>query len=80
MKAIVSEKGQVTIPKLLRDRLGIRPGQVLDFDDESGRLVARKVIERDPVDDVYGVLGGEGPTTDEFIEEIRGPVDTVDPE
>ena len=31
MKAVVSEKGQVTIPKTLRDRLGIRPGQVLDF-------------------------------------------------
>ena len=28
MKAIVSEKGQVTIPKPYRDQLGIRPGTV----------------------------------------------------
>jgi len=29
--AIVSEKGQVTLPKPLRDRLGIRPGTRLAF-------------------------------------------------
>ena len=56
MKARVSEKGQVTIPKKLRERLGIRPGEVLDFDDEAGRLVARKAGQRDPLDAVYGVL------------------------
>ena len=31
MKAKVADRGQVTIPKALRDRLGIRPGTVLDF-------------------------------------------------
>jgi AbrB family looped-hinge helix DNA binding protein len=31
MKTTVSEKGQVTIPKRLRDRLGIRPGEVLEL-------------------------------------------------
>jgi hypothetical protein len=34
MNAVVSEKGQVTIPKAIRDRLGIRPGQVLDSRSE----------------------------------------------
>lgn len=29
--AVVSEKGQVTLPKPLRDRLGIRPGSRLAF-------------------------------------------------
>jgi antitoxin PrlF len=43
MKTVVSEKGQVTIPKPLRDRLGLRPGTELDFEAEGGRLVARKV-------------------------------------
>jgi AbrB family looped-hinge helix DNA binding protein len=47
MKSTVSEKGQVTIPKRLRDKLGIRPGTVLDFDEEQGRLVARKQSEAD---------------------------------
>lgn len=71
MNATVSEKGQVTIPKALRDRLGIRAGQVLDFDEEGGRLVARKADVRDPVDAVYGML--DLPATDQLIDELRGP-------
>lgn len=78
MKATVSEKGQVTIPKALRERLGLEPGQVLDFEEDQGRLVARKVFAEDPIDAVFGILGGEGPTTDEFITEIRGASDAVE--
>lgn len=71
MKTVVSEKGQVTIPKLLRESLGIAPGQVLDFTEEQGRLVATKSGVRDPVASVYGVLK-LGRPTDELIRELRG--------
>lgn len=50
MKGTVSERGQVTIPKRLRDELGIAAGQVLDFQVEQGRLAATKTTQRDPVD------------------------------
>lgn len=70
MRAIVSEKGQVTIPKVLRERLGIRAGEVLDFAAERGRLVARKQVSEDPVDAVYGILDLGAPT-DELIAELR---------
>ncbi len=73
MKAMVSEKGQVTIPKRLRDRLGIRPGQVLDFEEDDGRLVARKAVREDPLEALYGSLDVGGKTPDELIEELRGP-------
>ncbi len=43
MKAKVAERGQVTIPKRLRDKLGIAPGTVLEFQDQDGKLVAVKV-------------------------------------
>ena len=42
MKARVAERGQVTIPKRLRDRLGVKPGTVLEFSEERGRLIAVK--------------------------------------
>ena len=71
MKATVSEKGQVTIPKQLRTRLGIRPGAVLDFAEEGGRLVARKAQAADPVDAAWGILTLDE-SVDEFIERIRG--------
>ncbi|WP_219417451.1 AbrB/MazE/SpoVT family DNA-binding domain-containing protein [Pseudonocardia nigra] len=74
MKAVVSEKGQVTIPKQVRDRLGIEPGQELDFTDEDGRLVARKVQDRNPLDAVYGLLDLRG-GTDAYLDDLRGPVE-----
>lgn len=76
MKTIVSEKGQVTIPKPLRERLGIRPGQVLDFREEHGRLVATKVTLEDPVERLYGILR-LGRSTDDVITAVRGKADAV---
>ena len=74
MNSIVSEKGQVTIPKALRDRLGIRAGQVLDFQEEDGRLVAKKVNPVDPVAAVWGILRSRG-SSDDIIRELRGEAD-----
>ncbi len=75
-QAIVSEKGQVTIPKRLRDRLGIRPGQVLAFREERGKLVATKAGAYDPVGSSYGTLK-LGRSTDDVIADLRGAPDTV---
>ena len=70
MKAIVAERGQVTIPKALRDKLGIRPGTVLEFSAKDGSLVARKA-QTAPVSGVFGCLGG-AIDTDRFIRTVRG--------
>ncbi len=48
MNAVLSEKGQITIPKPLRVKLGLLPGAVLEFDAVNGKLVARKKVEEDP--------------------------------
>lgn len=47
------------------------PGQELEFSDENGRLVATKVLSRNTVDAVYGILDLPG-GTDAFVDEIRG--------
>ena len=70
MKAIVAERGQVTIPKPLRDKLGIRPGTALEFAAKNGALVARKA-ETDPVSQVFGCLGTRI-DTDKFLRTLRG--------
>jgi len=43
----LTSKGQVTVPKEIRDRLGLRPGHQLSFEIEpDGRLVVRvKTVE-----------------------------------
>jgi len=76
MRTKVSEKGQITVPKSLRERLGIRPGDELDVVDQDGKLVLSKAAADDPVAAVYGILG-TNLDTDVIIEELRGPVDTV---
>jgi len=76
MKSVVSEKGQVTIPKELRDRLGLRPGTVLDFAIEDSRLVAVKRAAGDAVSALYGTLS-PGTPTDELMEHLRGAPDAT---
>ena len=74
MKTTISEKGQVTIPKPLRDRLGLLPGQVLDFREEQGKLVATKAQTTDPVGAVFGILQTKQ-TTDKTMTALRGKPD-----
>ena len=72
MYAVLSEKGQITIPKSLRDSLGLRTGVVLEFTEEAGTLVGRKVLPQD----VFEKWRGKGrlPTgtnVDEYLAQIR---------
>lgn len=70
MKTTVAERGQVTIPKALREKLGIRPGMTLDFHEENGRLVAVKLAGADPVARVFGCVK-LGKSTDAVMRELR---------
>jgi AbrB family looped-hinge helix DNA binding protein len=76
MRSTVSERGQVTIPKTLREQLGIAPGQVLDFAIDGSRLVATKAAQRDPVNAVYGIIDAPG-STDDLLAGIRGDAGTA---
>lgn len=74
MKSRLGERGQVVIPKPLRERLGLKGGQLLEIREERGQLIVTKSLDDDPIDAVYGVLH-TGMSTDEMIEQMRGPVD-----
>lgn len=74
MKTSVSEKGQVTIPKAIRDRLGLRPGTVLEFRAEGGRLIGTKTVTQD----VFRKWRGQGRlpggvSVDQHLSRSRGP-------
>ncbi len=71
MNAVVAESGQVTIPKILRRRMGIAPQTVLDFHEENGRLIAVKAGDRDPVGRVTGCLKLKT-TSDALLRKLRG--------
>lgn len=72
----VTEKGQVTIPKDVRDRFGIGAGSEVEFVVDRGRIVVRKVD--DPAGrgaQLAARLRGRGDvamTTDEIMALTRG--------
>ena len=72
MKATLSQRGQVTIPKACREKLGLKSGTVLDFDAVDGALVARKVQP----EDVFRKWRGRGRipagnSVDEYLARVR---------
>lgn len=71
MATIVAERGQVTLPKALRDKLRIGPGTVLEFSAEEGRLVATKVITDHPAQHLMG-RHSKGRRTDQIMAVLRG--------
>ena len=71
--AIVSEKGQVTIPKRLRTRLGLRPGTVLEFEESQGGLLATRAVVEDPIRRLVGLGERRGGNVDQWLAEARGP-------
>jgi AbrB family looped-hinge helix DNA binding protein len=85
----VTTKGQVTIPKEIRDRLGIGPGSEVEFlpTDDGVRVVAvnENISEEEAsrkfsqlLDQMAGTLDLGGMTTDEYMEWLRGPREDLD--
>jgi antitoxin PrlF len=76
LAATLSEKGQITIPKPLRESLGLRTGTVVLFLEEHGHLVIRKQVDENPFEAVRGsVKLPEGMTVDAWMDELRGEAD-----
>jgi antitoxin PrlF len=72
----VTVKGQVTIPKAIRDALDIRPGSLVEFTvNGAGEIVLRKADAGQAAphrfDRLVGILGS-GMTTDEVMALTRG--------
>ena len=73
MKTTVSEKGQITIPKAIRDKLGLRPGTVLDFNAIEGKLVGVKKEQDDRIGRWLGKRTLPGRVTvDDYLRRVRG--------
>ena len=72
MEATVAERGQITLPKAVRDALGLSKGTVLKVEIDNGKVVLRK-----HVDDALSRVRGRfklppGVTTDDVMRELRG--------
>jgi antitoxin PrlF len=71
--ARVTSKGQVTIPKVVRERLGVHPGEDVGFEEKDGLLVVSKVVTKSPFDKWVGKLKHlKGQRSDDLVKEARG--------
>lgn len=69
----LTSKGQLTIPKNLREKFGIGPHSEVEVIADGNTLrVVKKVKLGTPVDKVYGILGKKSQSTDKLIKQLRG--------
>jgi AbrB family looped-hinge helix DNA binding protein len=72
IEATVTSKGQITVPKAVREMLDLQPGDRLEFVMHDGRLYVRRRMDESPFDRYRGHLSQlQGRGSDEVIEEMR---------
>ncbi|MBX3711554.1 MAG: AbrB/MazE/SpoVT family DNA-binding domain-containing protein [Lysobacter sp.] len=72
MEATVAERGQITLPKAVRDALGLTKGSVLKVELEGSRIILRKSVD-DAISRARGRFRLDGfATTDEAMQAVRG--------
>lgn len=71
--AKITSKRQITIPKKISEKLGVGPGDRLEFREFKGKYIIEKKVEKSPFDKYIGYLKKKrGLKTDQIIEELRG--------
>ena len=70
----LTDRGQVTIPKQVRDALGLRAGDEVEFAaDAAGGYRLRKVLRTNPFAKYRGHLTGlAGRQPDQLVDDLRG--------
>jgi antitoxin PrlF len=71
----VTRKGQVTIPKRVRDHLGIEPGDIVDFELGTDRRIVLVKAGADPQPSRFERFRGIAKTkltTDQLMAMLRG--------
>lgn len=70
----ITSKGQITVPKALRERFGITPHSELEFKEDRGRLVLVKMESEAQVTKLRGRLKRLpiGHSVDGYLDAIRG--------
>jgi AbrB family looped-hinge helix DNA binding protein len=75
VRARVSSKGQLVLPKEIRESRGLGPGSELEIEEVPGGILLKVVRGPEPasVDDLLGCTGYRGPrkTLEEMAEAIR---------
>ena len=73
--AKITSKGQVTIPPAICQRLGIGPGDEIEFQETDNGIIVTKGVTASPFDKYVGYLKKKrGQQPDRIVEKMRGPL------
>ncbi len=73
-RATITSKGQITIPVAVRRQLGLRQGDLVEFDVDDGAAILRRAPnERDPFAAYAGALGAftDGAAVEAWLRDLR---------
>ena len=70
--AKITSKGQITIPKKVRQKLGIEPGEIIAFEEKENMVFIKRAVRPSPFDKWTGALKGRTKSTDELVKDLRG--------
>ncbi len=71
MKTTLDRFGRVVVPKDIRDRLGLKPGAVIEIDEHGNEVVLKPVGHETPLKLEGGVLVFTGTATGDLVEAVR---------
>ena len=71
MEATVAERGQITLPKAVRDALGLTKGTLLKVELDGGRIILRKSVD-DAISRARGKFALDGfESAEEAVRSLR---------
>ena len=72
-RAKLTSKGQITVPKKVRESLDLHTGDEIEFIEDSGQFRVSKCVSDDWIEKWSGYLKHlRGRNPDDLIEEMRG--------
>ncbi len=67
----VTSKGQVTIPKKLREDMGLKPGDYIEIKEEKAGYLINKKVDKEKIEKYVGILNKDK-SSDDIVKELRG--------
>ncbi len=66
----VTAQGQISVPAEIRQKLGIGPGSILEWEDENDRILVRRA-GRYSSEDIHNALFPDGPPATKSLDDLK---------
>ena len=68
--SVITIKGQIVVPKKIRDRFGMKKGTKVAFIEQNGKLILQ-LLDKNYFESLAGILGTEGRVLKSLMEDKK---------